>query len=212
MHHRSCDSMQQGESQLPNSSAKASREPSSQTAHAGGKTRGKKEIEGRKKTKNRKNAERSVTHPQPSPKHSPTLWLVLNIHLHPASELQPLVPVLPCGGVHDGDFTASTPDLVSALPDVDFELALDEDLVSGLWELEDVRAAVDTAREREPLIVAAIDRLDVLPARWANPLLRLVVSAPLSAPRREGMGARVRSPPWPLEEPEVDDSGMDTEK
>jgi hypothetical protein len=88
--------------------------------------------------------------------------------------------------------------VVSALLDVDFESALDEDLVSGLWELEDARAAVDQAREREPLIVAAIDRSDVLPARWANHPLRHVASAPLSAARREGVSARVRSPPWPL--------------
>jgi hypothetical protein len=94
--------MQQGKSQLPNSSAKASREPSSKPAHAaGGKTRGKKEIEGGKNRKTEQKPKRIVTHPQSSPKHSPTLWLVLNIPLHPASELQPLVSVLPRCGDHD---------------------------------------------------------------------------------------------------------------
>jgi hypothetical protein len=35
------------------------------------------------------------------------------------------------------------------------------------------------AWEREPLTVAAIDKPDVLPARWANHLLRRGASAPL---------------------------------
>jgi hypothetical protein len=57
--------------------------------------------------------------------------------------------------------------VVSALLEVDLELALEEGFGVGLGG--DARAAaVDPALEREPLIVAAIDKSDVLPARWAN--------------------------------------------
>jgi hypothetical protein len=61
-------------------------------------------------------------------------------------------------------------------------------------------AAVDPAWDREPLIVAAMDESVVLPARWAND--------PLSARRREGVRARVR----PLEEPDIDEGGVDAEQ
>ncbi|KAJ7300921.1 hypothetical protein DFH08DRAFT_907680 [Mycena albidolilacea] len=58
-------------------------------------------------------------------------------------------------------------------------------------------------------IVAAIDKSNVLPARWANHPLRRVASAPLSAPRQDGAHARVRSL---LDDPDVEKGGVDAEK
>jgi hypothetical protein len=77
-------------------------------------------------------------------------------------------------------------------------------------------AAVLTPCVRLPLIVAAIDKSLVLPAKSANRPLSLVASGP-SAPNRLGVGASVKSccGPWPeleFEEECVEGGGVDAEK
>jgi hypothetical protein len=95
--------------------------------------------------------------------------------------------------------------------------AFEEDLALALEEVGDGSAgAVLTPCIRLPLIVAAIDKSLVLPAKCANHSLSLVASGP-SAPNRLGVGASVKSwcGPWPdleFEEECVEGVGVDAEK
>jgi hypothetical protein len=75
------------------------------------------------------------------------------------------------------------------------------------------RTTVEAAWEREPLIIVARLRSLVLPAECANrPLSRAWGEPSFSALRREDVRVRVRSSMWPLDDPDVDEDGVDAEK
>jgi hypothetical protein len=75
------------------------------------------------------------------------------------------------------------------------------------------RATVEAAWEREPLIIVARLRSLVLPAECANhPLSRAWGEPSFSALRRKDVRVRVRSSLWPLNDPDVDEGGVDAEK
>jgi hypothetical protein len=86
-------------------------------------------------------------------------------------------------------------------------------LAAALEEVEEASAAaVLTPCVKLPLIVAAINKSLVLPARCANHPLSRVASGP-SAPNRLGLRASVKSCccPWPELE-ELEEGGGDAEK
>ncbi|KAJ7844321.1 hypothetical protein B0H13DRAFT_128158 [Mycena leptocephala] len=119
----------------------------------------------------------------------------------------------------------AAPPFVVALESLAFELDLALELCessdfaldflpAALEDVEDASAAaVLTPCVRLPLIVAAIDKSLVLPAKCANHPLSRVANGP-SAPNRLGVRASVKSCccPWPELEELEEGGGVDAEK